>query len=882
MSCYAQPRPTVDFTRDVHAILADRCTVCHNQEKRSSGLSLGTYQDILAGGRTGAAIKPGNSADSLLVKRITGESAPRMPFGGDPLSDREIATIRAWIDEGARSTPTAAPAKARWEPKLALAEPPLPSTVWNDWIEPIDRFTSAYLAKQRVAKPPLVGDAEFARRVYLDIWGLLPDPDQTREFLVDTAPDKRSKLVAALLADPIKYSENWISFWNDLLRNDEGVSYYSETAGRKTITPWLLKALQTNQPYDKMIRQLLNPVDPQDPDGFLTGVNWRGTVSAAQTPAMQASQNAAQIFLGINFKCNSCHDSFINRWKLKDAYALAAYFSSEDKLQLYRCDVAQPGQFANAQFMYPELDRPLPSSSVADRRAGIAAIFADPKNGRVARTLVNRIWEKLMGRGIVENVDDMDGEPWSPELLDWLSHDFVKNGYDITRLIATIASSRTYQLPAVPNTSAAPKEYSFRGPELRRLTAEEFADAVAAVTGDWHVAKPKPPPAPVIPGAPAVVPVSRPLAVFSGSPIDTEANQVINRPAPTVAVVPVGLAASVPVIMSIAAITPRPPAPFGGRGPLPPPPVQGGDYAREWRIAAGSLTRALGRPIRDQIYTTRETTPTTIQALELVNGETLTHWLNRGAQKMLGELPPEPVSLFSRQVTGQAAAAPATTTNSAPTGIAAILPVTPPPPPPAPPVPFDVDVSQTQKLYLVVEDNLSTAPDKAAPVWDAAFIGPNGRVALSELTPEDPQGLRQAGAPSGGGVRVKFPSVVVYDIGGKGFTRFTGLPSLERVEMARGEGVTARFFVFDQKPSMDRLAPPAPPTPLPPGPILKTIPETVDRVYWYLLGRNPSAAEVRIAIAALRDPAHPDRPSASGLADLLWALLMSPEFQLVR
>ena len=85
----------------------------------------------------------------------------------------------------------------------------------------------------------------------------------------------------------------------------------------------------------------MNPTQPSDPDGFLVGVNWRGETSAAVTPWMQASQNTAQVFLGINLKCTSCHDSFVNRWKLKDAYGLAAYFSPDATLQMFRCDVAQ-------------------------------------------------------------------------------------------------------------------------------------------------------------------------------------------------------------------------------------------------------------------------------------------------------------------------------------------------------------------------------------------------------------------------------------------------------------------------------------------------------------------------------------------------------------
>ncbi len=825
------PAP-IDFNRDVHGILAEHCLVCHGEVKRGGGLSLATLEDILHGGRTGSAVKPGSSSTSLIIQRVTGAASTRMPQGGAPLSAKEIDTLKAWIDQGAKAAPGGAVAKARWEPKLALVSPPVPQPVWPAWSEPLDRLSSRYLAGHGAKQAPaLVGDAEFARRAYLDIQGLLPDPDQLRTFLDSKDPGKRATLVNTLLADTDKYTDHWISFWNDLLRNDEGVAYYSETANRKTITPWLVNALRTNKPYSEWITQLLNPTKSGDPDGFLTGVNWRGTVSAAQTPAMQASQNTAQIFLGINFKCNSCHDSFISHWKLKDAYSLAAYFAAEEKLQVYRCDVAQPNTFATAAYMYPAIDKPVASGDPADRRAVLTSIFLDPRNGRVPRTLVNRIWTRLMGRGFVEDVDDLDGEPWSPETMDWLAADFVSHGYDLKHLIATIIASRTYQLPAVKGVGSPATEYVFRGPELRRLTAEQFADAVASVTGDWHVAPVQKFNAPAANGNDAKV-----VAVFSGAPVDG------------------------------AGVAPRPAAPAapqrsGGRGgngtPPPPPPLLGGEYVREWRVAGSSLTKAMGRPIRDQVYTSRETQATTIQAIELVNGEPLTHWLWRGAQRMVGELPAEPKSLVGVQVGG----------SGAPKEFAA--------------APFSVDISNSNKLYLIVEDRLSTAPDKAAPVWRGAqLVGPNGNVPLASLTPLASTALRDGATVDG--IAVKFPSVVVYDIAGKGFARFEGVPVMENIGLAQGENITSRFFVFDSQPSLDRLVPPAPGTPLPAASALTTIPQTVDRAYWYLFGRAPTSNERRIASASLVDPARPGRPSPQGLADLLWVLLMSPEFQFIR
>src|SRR6267378_5699960 len=336
-----QNAATIDYLQHVHTILATKCLSCHSAERRSGGLSLAAYADALEGGRSGAAVRPGDSAGSLLVRRITGEVAPPMPLSRPALSAGEIAAIRLWIDEGARETITSAAAKPKWEAPLALERPAAPDVVWRDWTTPVDRFVALYLSEHGGSEPELIGDAAFARRAYLDIWGLLPPPDDLHAFVGDRTPGKRRALVQRLLADNDKYAEHWISFWNDLLRNDEGVNYYSETSSRKSISPWLLSALTTNAPYNRFVEQLLNPSTPEDPDGFLIGVNWRGVVNASQTPAMQAAQNSAQIFIGINLKCNSCHDSFISKWKLKDAYGLASFFGEDERLRLYRCDVAQ-------------------------------------------------------------------------------------------------------------------------------------------------------------------------------------------------------------------------------------------------------------------------------------------------------------------------------------------------------------------------------------------------------------------------------------------------------------------------------------------------------------------------------------------------------------
>lgn len=671
------------------------------------------------------------------------------------------------------------------EAPLALSRPAVPAVTWTRWSAPVDRIVAADLRSRRIAEPAVVNDTVFARRVYLDVWGLLPTPAQLHAFTTDTTPGKRARLVHTLLADTDQYAEHWISFWNDLLRNEDGVSYFSETAGRKSITEWLLPSLKSNLPYDQFVTKLLNPVLPADPAGFVIGVNWRGETTPAVTPWMQAAQNTAQVFLGLNLKCNACHDSFISKWKLKDAYALAAYFSTEPQLQLFRCEAAQ-NRFTGPGFLFPEIAHVPASNALADRRAAAAASFTDPRNGRFPRTLVNRVWQRLLGHGLVPNADEMDGTPWNAALLDLLASDFADHRYDVKYVIETILTSRAYQMPSVARTNeATEKDYAFAGPEVRRLTAEQFADAIGAITGEWSL-------------------------------------YGIGRTAP------------------------------------------GGLYGRDWRGPSSGLTRALGRPVRDQVTSTRATQASTLQALELVNGDLLTRWLMRGAQRMLGVLPPEPVSLLQRSFSGRSAA----------------------------PAALQVDVTGAKTLWLVVEENGSNVkPDELQPAWaQAVFEGATGPTALSALTPRDLGGLRPGtgpigfGAPDANGVRVRNPSVLVYDIGGKGFTSFRALVGIENAKEEIGSTLNPqiRFYVFDREPNMTNLNPPSAGATLPPpAPAVRTVTQAIDRVFWSALGRAPLAAERRAAEQVLQDPAGGTRPSPQGLADLLWALAMKPEFQFI-
>ena len=794
---------TIDFASQIQPILTEFCEDCHDAETRKGGLSLATLADLLEGGRSGAAVRPGASARSLLIDRLTGAVEPSMPKDEDPLQPGQIAVIRTWIDEGARATPTSPPAPQPWEAPFTLTRVDPPAPVWPSWDGPADRIVSSYLARSGAAtRPPsLVSDAVFARRAYLDIQGLLPDPATLQAFLSDPLEDKRDRLVLTLLSDRDAYAQHWMTFWNDLLRNDDGVSYFSEKDGRKSITPWLLEALEANRPYDEFVAALLNPEKRTDPAGFLIGVNWRGETSAAVTPWMQASQNTAQVFLGVNMKCNACHDSFVSRWKLRDAYGLAAFFSPKPTLQLYRCDVARDEQ-TGPLFLFPELPVRSRGASLEDRRAEAARLFTDPANGRMPRTVVNRIWQRLLGHGIVANSDEMDTPPWSPELLDWLAQDFVDHGYDLKHLIATIMASRAYQLPAVARASEpSARRYVFQGPEVRRLTAEQFADAIGSLTGEWNT----------WPGPQSQRKPPQPSRTTNGG------RSVMMR--------------------------------------VDSDPVSVGVHAREWRTASSTLTRALGRPLRDQVTSVRPDDSTTPQALELVNGERLTQWLERGAQRLTNDLPEDVYSRFNAAVAGRA---------PKPRG-------------------FDIDVSSAKDVWLVVRDTGSNAPDRVNPVWvNAVLVDAHGaETPIASLAPHTES--ERPRHTAGGLVYVGSPSVLRYSIEGKRYVRLRGAVDVANLRSEVGSTLNpaVRFFIFDTAPDLDRLLPPGSTVPLTAAPRPTDAQTLVHRLFWQALGCAPTQAERSIAERAVTDGNRPGRLAPDGVADLLWAVLMKPEFQLI-
>jgi hypothetical protein len=473
----------VNFSREIKPILDKSCLQCHGHGRSKGDFRIDSRETLLKGGESGAAIIVGRSAESLLIELVMGfDPDSIMPRKGTKLTREQIGLLRAWIDQGLSWDAGVSFAKA--EPiNLKSRRPELPTSRKKD-ANPIDRLLEPYFAAQIIKPSQPVEDRVFARRAYLDIVGLLPPPAELNKFVANRDRDKRAKLVRRLLADTENYALHWLSFWNDMLRNDyKGTGYID--GGRKQITQWLFTSLEANKPYDQFVAELVNPT--AESEGFAKGIVWRGVVNASQTPQLQAAQNISQVFMGVNLKCASCHDSFINDWTLADAYGLASVYA-DGPLEMVHCD-KPTGKTASPKFIYSQLGELEFSTNKTVRLEQLAKLITQRADGRLTRTFVNRLWQRFFGRGLVEPLDDMDKPAWNADLLDWLAEDFADHGYDVKHTIEVMLTSHAYQLPSVPATERVESAFVFHGPLVRRMSAEQFRDAVGAITTVWY-AKP--------------------------------------------------------------------------------------------------------------------------------------------------------------------------------------------------------------------------------------------------------------------------------------------------------------------------------------------------------------------------------------------------------
>lgn len=357
----------------------------------------------------------------------------------------------------------------------------------------IDEQVFGKLRTLRMNPSEVCTDADFLRRAYLDLLGVPPTAGTARAFAADTSPDKRARLIDRLL-ERGEFVDFWTLKWADLLKIEER---QLDAKGMRVFYDWIHDSIASSKPLDQFARELIaarGSTYENPPANW-----WR----ANRDPVTRA-ENTARVFLGTQLNCAQCHNHPFERWTQDDYYSWTSLFAGIDYeiVENKRKDENDKKEFKGDQIVKIKA-----SGSVINPRTGdkarprfLGAAFVKPGKDSdelldlaawlshtpmFARMQVNRIWHHLLGRGLVDPVDDFraSNPPSHPALLDALAEDFVHHGYDLRHLIRTIMASRTYQLSSEPNASNAGDETNNSHGLVRRLTAEQLVDGISKVLG---------------------------------------------------------------------------------------------------------------------------------------------------------------------------------------------------------------------------------------------------------------------------------------------------------------------------------------------------------------------------------------------------------------
>jgi hypothetical protein len=378
---------------------------------------------------------------------------------------------------------------------VRVAFVPTREFAWNNppahnWI---DELVYRRLRELRINPSQLADDHVFVRRVYLDAIGVLPSAEEARGFVMDSRPDKRQRLIDTLLARP-EFADAWALKWSDVLRNEEKVL---DARGVDAFHGWIRESIASGKPIDQFVRELVRATGS-------TYENPAANYYRANRDASTRAETTARLFLGIRLQCAKCHNHPFDRWTQDDYYSWSAIFARIDYeiLQNDRRDKLDKNEFVGEQIVkvmdwggvtHPttgELvsakllgDYVLGPGSYQDRLTPLATWLTSPDNKAFARAQVNFVWYHLMGRGLVEPIDDVRStNPASTErLLDALAESFSSTGFDLRHLVRTITTSRTYQLSAVPNETNRDDVANFSRAIVQRLPAEKLLDAQCQV-----------------------------------------------------------------------------------------------------------------------------------------------------------------------------------------------------------------------------------------------------------------------------------------------------------------------------------------------------------------------------------------------------------------
>jgi hypothetical protein len=339
----------------------------------------------------------------------------------------------------------------------------------------VDTHVYRQLERMRIPPSPLADDATFLRRAFLDLIGTLPAPEEARRFLADRSPERRARLVDALLARP-EYVDLWTYKLGDLLRINSRVL---QAEGARAYHLWVREQVARNTPFNQVAHALVMGLG----DAYTEGP---ANFARVTRDPREEGELIAQTFMGVRLACANCHAHPFDRWTQDDYHGLAAAFArlnrGREVTLAERGEVTHPRTGKDAA---PRIPGGRPIARDGDRRRAVAEWLAAPDNPFFAKATVNRLWKELMGRGLVEPVDDLrpSNPATNPELLDALARDFQAHGFDVKRTLRLIATSRTYQRSAVPTAANRADDRFHSHARLRPLPAPVLMDAIAAVTG---------------------------------------------------------------------------------------------------------------------------------------------------------------------------------------------------------------------------------------------------------------------------------------------------------------------------------------------------------------------------------------------------------------
>jgi len=347
----------------------------------------------------------------------------------------------------------------------------------------IDKLVNDKLRKLRITPSGLCTDEQYLRRVFIDIVGVLPTPDEYSKFMASPAPNKREQLVDELLGRK-EFAEIWVMKWAELLqiRSSNQVSYKSTLLYYK----WLEDKIARNVPVNEWVQELLGASGG-------TFKNPPTNYYQNERDILKISENVAQVFMGMRIQCAQCHNHPFDRWTMNDYYGFASFFSqvgrkaADDPREIVVFnsgggDVSNP---VTKQVMKPKLlGGAEPDVVGKDRRQIMAAWLASPDNPYFGTNLGNLVWAHFFGKGIIDEVDDVriSNPPSNGELLAELGKKFTEYKYDFKKMVRDICTSRTYQLSTIPNPTNESDTRNFARGNVRRIRAETMLDCISQVT----------------------------------------------------------------------------------------------------------------------------------------------------------------------------------------------------------------------------------------------------------------------------------------------------------------------------------------------------------------------------------------------------------------